>query len=785
MKQFSSIVLLLLCTGLAGSQEPCEPFLAALRDRGYYDVALDYLDEMENSPLSSSVFKAAIPFEKAQTLISSTTRIRDLKLLNDRLEQAEQMLSQAEANSSDPMLKAKAQDYRGDLLFRRARSYLNRASNQGLSDAQKSDYRDQARKFLDKALDAVTTARGSYKKLVDEFQLDLRNADSRRQQKRLRATYTVVCVKRPQILEMYADTLEQNHSDRAASLEVAANEFEKLWDAYPNSPAGLDSCLYAARCNHKLARNDKALELLQQIFALPKADALRKLKLRAMVLAADCWASQSPYPFDTVIANLEPHAAQLTRRQQRISDWQRIQLELGRAYHEKAAQLKERGGETGRIKNLNRDASKMIRALTRIPGQHRAAARELAAAWNISSASGEAAIEIGPVKTFAEAKTKGSTLLTEIQAVSSDVAQLTRQYRQSGQSDSDLKQQLVDAENRLSAMAKQCLELFDRSLTLAEASVTREEINQVRYSQCVCRYVLKQYYESALIGEFLAERYATVPFSRQAAGIALRSCAALHDRAAASDKAFERQRLNQLAEKMVEIWPGTSESNYAASTLAKLILSSKSVTNEEIESARQYIGQVSNSSPERALLNVKLGNKLWFVYKNRKATAQESRDKLQQRLEETLTVLRNGLASCDANNMTMESAWAALFHVEALLEAGKFDQAIEQLESSTNAPLALVERNPPMLAGSKNGNLYVGEVYKAAGKTYMAAMGQSPEDSQWIEKASEIVRAMGERSRQLNNESASKDVTNMLRLIAAQMQSQFDRIQNDAQLQKL
>ena len=558
MKQFSSIILLLLSVTPVISQEPCEQFLNALRERGYHDIALDYLEEMANSPLSSSAFKASIPFEKAQTLISSTARIRDLKLLNERLEEAEQLLAQAEANAKDPTLKAKAQDYRGDLLFRRARSYMNRANSDGATAAQRATSREQARQLLEKALEAVTTARESYKALVDEFQLDLRDSDSRRQQKLLRSTYTVVRVKRPQILEMYADSLEPGDAERLASLELAAKEFEKLWDAYPNYPAGLDSCLYAARCNHKLERNNKALELLRQIFALRKADALRKLKLRGRVLACECWADSKPYPFDRVIANLEPHASKLTRRQLRIGDWQRIQLELARAYHAKAARLKEQGGDGGRIRSLDRDAAKMIKAIARTPGEHRAAARELSAAWNIKSEAVAAPVEIGPVKTFAEAKQKGSALLSEIQAVSSDVAQLKREHRRSGESDVQLKQQLSEAENQLEDMAGQCLQLFDRALAMAEPEVIREDINQVRYSQCVCRYVLDQHYESALIGEFLVDRYPTVQFSRQAAGIALRSCVALHQQADESDKGFERGRLNQLAGKVVETWPGSN-----------------------------------------------------------------------------------------------------------------------------------------------------------------------------------------------------------------------------------
>ena len=39
------------------AQEPCEEFLEALRDERLFDVAIDYLDEMVDSPLSDKAFK--------------------------------------------------------------------------------------------------------------------------------------------------------------------------------------------------------------------------------------------------------------------------------------------------------------------------------------------------------------------------------------------------------------------------------------------------------------------------------------------------------------------------------------------------------------------------------------------------------------------------------------------------------------------------------------------------------------------------------------------------------
>ena len=109
-----SSLLAIMVSQTAFCDEPCEQFLQALRDRGYYDVALDYLEEMETSPLASAEFKSTLPFERAQTLIASTTRVRDLEILEERLGKAEVLLNESEANADSPDLKARSQDYRNN-----------------------------------------------------------------------------------------------------------------------------------------------------------------------------------------------------------------------------------------------------------------------------------------------------------------------------------------------------------------------------------------------------------------------------------------------------------------------------------------------------------------------------------------------------------------------------------------------------------------------------------------------------------------------------------------------
>ena len=63
----------------SGAQEPAQEFVQALRDNGYYDLAIKYLDDVEKGNLIDQSFRARIPLEKAETLIQSVNKIRDLE----------------------------------------------------------------------------------------------------------------------------------------------------------------------------------------------------------------------------------------------------------------------------------------------------------------------------------------------------------------------------------------------------------------------------------------------------------------------------------------------------------------------------------------------------------------------------------------------------------------------------------------------------------------------------------------------------------------------------------
>src|SRR5207247_2540728 len=60
--------------------EPAREFLDALRDRGYYDVAIDYLNSVADNPAVPVTFKETMLYERGLTLVQGAKFQRDIAI---------------------------------------------------------------------------------------------------------------------------------------------------------------------------------------------------------------------------------------------------------------------------------------------------------------------------------------------------------------------------------------------------------------------------------------------------------------------------------------------------------------------------------------------------------------------------------------------------------------------------------------------------------------------------------------------------------------------------------
>ena len=784
MKRFACVIAIIssfLAFSIASlnADEPAQAFLDALRDNGYHDVAIEYLESLQNSELVSAEFKSVLPFELAQTLIGSTATMRDLTKVETQLDKAQKLLTDYAAGNQSVEVSARTLHYQGNLLDRRSKIYLSQAESDRLTAAEKGELHAKARTNLASALESYTAAKAKIRLLIDPqsasaIQIDPEDPSTSRKRDQFRASYADVRVSIPQIAEQLADTQEPGSGERVKLLKQARDEYKKVWDAYPRFLAGLNSCLYSARCSYKLGEHKQALQLLNEIFALSNNSVFKPIKRQAYVLATECWSKLDPYPYTEVVQRLDPAVKLLNKIEIKQPQWLRVQLELAIAMRAKSVEVKSKGGPTSNRegKDMERAAAKVLRNVTRVPGPFRDRAKQLLSKWDVKITT--AAEVVGaPPASFEEARDKAKEIVTDLESAVSEASLVRKKLAR--EKDPAKKLPLQTQYDELSAqvasLSKSALSMFENALSMSTDETVRADINNVRYLQCYCYFADQKYIESSLIAEFLLAKYPNVEGTRQAMTLLIQSYSVMMDRAKEADKADERNRLATAATNIIKRWPGSNEAGAAASSMTRLALNQK-----DFDMAKRYFAEIPAKASYRNVIGLKLGQRIWYEYKKNAKATDADPAKLQAQLDESKQFLVDGVRGVTVDDMTYDTALGALFLVDVHLRYGDVKSALEQLESSAIAPLDLVKQKHPVVTNTSAAALYRREAYQIAIKTYLAAMESGDNQEEWVRKAGGIVNAMREEMKASQDPKARARVTQIYQMIARELKENFESI---------
>ncbi len=754
------------------AEEPAEAFLEALRENGYFDVALDYLGSVEQSQMASPAFLQSIPFEKAETLIASTATVRDLAKLKSTLDEAEKLLSDFASQVKTPEALAKTLRYQGNLHYSRAKVFGIEEKNDRLTAAEKDALRVQAREQLQKARTSYDAARKQIMLLIDPnskdyIQQDPADPSTKVRLKQFQFMYTLVRQRIPMVVEQMADTYPANAPEYKTLLAEAAKDYAKVYDDYYNWPAGQSSCLFAARCYQKLGQHKQAIDLLGELFDLPDSSRYTDIKRQAYLAATESWSKLEKYPFEQIIARLTPVVELLNSREVRQPDWQRIQIELAIAQRA----TKDKKNEIA--------AAKILRSIVKVPGPYRDQATALLSEWKIPVTPPEIIEEVPP-KTFTEAVRRATDSIEEIKTLISDANDLRREIAALSEAEKESKAaDLEDVQARINKFASEALSMLSRALDLVDQTTVRADINNVRYLQSFCYFAMQEYLESALIGKFLLDKYPTVEGTRTAMTLLVQSLSQMHSAAEADDKAYELSQMTEVCSTIVEHYPQTNEGGMAASRLVQL-----GIIEKDYLMAEKYISAIPAKADYLPALASQLGQQIWFEYKRNLPITQVNKEEMTRQRAKATEFLRLGVESATLKDLNHLTALGSLLLVEAYLESGETEKAIFQLETAEVAPIDLVKQKHPAVSQSPIAAFYDHETYKIAVKVYLAALKESKGIDQqrvWIEKANGVIQAMREGVDENSDPQARQRITLIYRLIAAELKSQFEGIQSNAE----
>ena len=752
---------------VAPAAEPATRFLESLWERGYYDTALDYLEQMRNSPLAPVTLKQTIEYERGRTLVMASDVERDTARQEQMRNEAQQALDSFLRSSPNHRLAHSARNYLGNLLMARATSKVAEAKKRETTDSLPA-----ARQLYDEAHQVFTDTQQDLSAKLEP--INSRAYDPRTQREeieireQMRGDFLQAQLLSAMVMEGRADTVEKGSEEYLDLLQKAEAQYRVIEERYRKRMAGLYAKLYRGRCLHHLGKGAEALGLFRELLDEPEdSAAFRELKQAALKQALESWLDPARDGYAEAVDRGGQWLARLTPGQLRLPDALAIQYSLAQANQAFANELKEKNPRDRLAAERLRVARDLAREVAKYPGERQQDARRLLA--DIQGTSPETTADRPTPTSFTEARTAGKDAMDAMQNAAFLLESLPVRMQQEPDEEvkKDLQQQLRVAETELRDKRDEAIEYYRLALNFANSETPREDLNLVRFFLSHLLFLQQEYFDSGVLSEFIARRYPADATAQEASKIALASYAQLYTQAPVENRTFETDRLQGLAEYMIQQWPDQAIAADAWNALIPFVI-------QQGEFSRIVTGldRIPESSPQRGDLELKLGRALWSAYRQgmsalRQAEKEgiatngaslERKAELEQWKRQAQQILAAGLERVRAKNRPVDEslALASLYLAQVFVDSQQADDAITLLEDPTLGPLELVSSQHP--AASPSG--YAEEAYKTALRAYLGnRQNADPQDS--LEKAKEMMTEL--------KQSVTSDAAGQQRLVAVYM----------------
>ncbi|MBN2023765.1 MAG: hypothetical protein JW809_13340 [Pirellulales bacterium] len=752
----------LLAAGPAGAVEPWQPFLDRLRQAQMFDMALAYLDQMATSPLCPSELKDVLDYEAGVTLMAQSRTLRAPSERAQALDAAQQRLGAFLSAHRDHPMAASATIQLANVLVERGRMKAEDAQRPVRLPDEKKQLLEEARALYDEAKKEFTRTeehfvealKGLPTGLIDPKDVKLidRRAQARRDLVQARIVLATV-------VHEQAMTYPEESKRRKELLKDAAARFHDVFDKFNerNVYAAPFARMNEGRCHKELGDFKRAGEIFDELL-LGKGDQgpMRDLKIKTLVLALQVALDPKVNKPAEAIEKYEAWLAAAPGVESN-PDAMAARILGGRAYLEAARAL---GASDPKRTKLVASAYQTLEFVTRFPGEQQREARVLL----LDPLFGKRDAPETTPTTFAEARDRGRAAFERAQVADAQ----DRIDLQRGVTENHERYVKEIAEGR--ADAKRC---YQMALGMIAPETPVEDVNVIRYHLAHLCLSEEDYYDAAVLGEFLADRYPESAAARPAALVALGAFARLFNAAAPGPtKDFAHARMIAVANAITERWPASTEAADAWASLAQM-----AILGGDLARAREYFEKLPADAPGRATAALRLGRALWEAYldANRAdAPGAAPPPEREATLAQARTFLADGLARLpDEEEVDLAVLAAALSLAQIDLRDGKPADAAAVLENPKFGPLALVRAKRPAASGQQT----IQETYKAALRAYVA--------TRQLEKAEKAMDALEKAIQVGGDAEAAATLTRIYVALGRELQDLLESLRKEGKSQEM
>lgn len=721
----------------ATAGEPATEFLSALRQAGYHDMALDYLEGAKTSKAFDAEFKQNLPYELGVTLIDMAQAQRTERARDQYFDRA---IAQFDGFIKNNAGKPKVNDARNRLTELNVLRALSRIERSAAPGADKSKLLDEAKGFFDEAEKIIESQKTEADAAFAKFKGWDEKKDKDKEAERNSALFDVVWsrLQQSQVEYMRAKLHAAGSNELSVQLKKAAAAFNKVYTDYQKLYyyGSLKARLGEGRCYQDLGDLKQAATLYDECLGGPAdPDIFRDLKTKTFVYACEVWIDPTVDKAQSAAERGGEWLIQARPNEARNHDWLALRYFVARAKEEivkKASAPNPPKDEAGTLNPAARrahidDAIRLVRPVAAHPNPYRTPAQELLDRLG-SGGSGDR----DEPKSFAEAKTRGDDLFGSIRSKMFLIDKIKEDLTNPNNTPEEvkrMKEDLASAEKAIETMQPQVIAYYRLALSLARPSDKLDDINTVRFNLCLIYYQQDKYYEAAVIGEFLLQRYPRSPGGRNASKIALASWSKLNGERIAKkeDNKFELARMAGVAQGILTTWTDKETANDTNVLLANIY-----IEQGQYAKAKEHLDKVSPDFPKLPAAKMSLGQALSREYFTKKRLPEGERPdeaELTKLMEDAQALMEDGIRSMDEMGMvTPHLVNAAYSLAQIYIDDAKNAKAIPLIEHARYGPLTLLKaKNPVVQPPNFKDPDFAIATYNLALRAYIGAIGEDPE----------------------------------------------------------
>ena len=508
-----SIALPLAGFGEAGAADDprfAADFVQALRERGYYDLALSYLDAIRRDPEAPASLKQTLEFEEGRTLIEEATHSSDPDVSKAKLEQAKVKIeSFVKANPDLPQTVEALVDL-AHLLYERGLNEVDMAGEARSANDRESKlaaargYYERARTSYAQAFDRLNAKLVAFPKYIPP--------EDPRKLERERVRNSVMQAElQKSVVDYYeAQTHPAGSLERTTLLEKGLATFDEIYKRYRNQIAGFTARMWQGKCFEELNKLGEATGIYKELLDHPDP-ALRPLQ------------KQVAY-FRIIVTGKRKEFA---RAADECTEWLRLFSKDRRSYEALGVRFELAKDIIAQLPEIApADKDKAIRA----------AADALSEVVRVVSPFKPEAIEL--LQKYRPNAALGAA----------DVSRL------------NFDDAMIQATQAISTLAYENAMVLLR-LALRKADATRDAVkaNRARYMLAYASIMSKRYYEAAVVGEHVARYYPRDEWAAKSADLAMQALVESYNAFTQGNRTVDLEHLVDLAKYTAETFPDTEQ----------------------------------------------------------------------------------------------------------------------------------------------------------------------------------------------------------------------------------